>query len=320
MSDPMRWGVMGTGGIAAKFAAEAPENPSGELVAVGSRSAERARDFADQFGIERSGDYDFLLNDQAVDAVYISLPNSLHHPWTLRALEAGKHVLCEKPIAADADQAVEMFDAAERAGRLLVEAFMYRAHPVIDKTIALVRGGTIGDLKLIRSHFTFNRDADPANVRYQPDLAGGSLMDVGCYCVNLARAIAGSEPTGMQVVAHRHETGVDDYAAGVLDFGGETLCAFTCGMTVESDRTTFIAGSQGHLELDLPWFSDGSLRIVKPDQTETIVVESRLPAYALEAHRFATAARDEEPPWLTREDSIGNMRVLDALRRQAGLI
>ena len=321
MSGPLRWGILGTGNIARKFAGQLPQCSRAELTAVGSRRAQSAERFAEEFGGSARGGYDALLADADTEAVYVSLPNSLHCEWTVRALEAGKHVLCEKPIASNLAEAEEMFDVARRTGRVLIEAFMYRCHPAIEKLIETVGSGTIGQVKLIRSHFTFNRPDAPDDVRFQPDLAGGSLMDVGCYPINLCRALVRSEPTGMHAVAHRHRSGVDDYAAGCLDFGSEALAVFTCGMTVEADRTTYVGGSEGYLEIDTPWFSDGTFTLVteKGARRETIRVEAPMAPYALEAEAFAATVRDGADPWISEADTRGNMRALDELRRQVGV-
>jgi len=149
--------------------------------------------------------------------------------------------------------------------------------------------------------------------------AGGSLMDIGCYAINLARALAGCEPTAMHVAAHLHPSGVDDYAAGCLDFHGEVLAAFTCGMTVEADRTTYACGSEGYVAIDFPWFSDGTFRLVRAGKPETIRAQASMDLYALEAEAFAAAVHDGAEPWIPPADTLAKMRVLDELRRQIGL-
>lgn len=319
MAEKLRWGILGTGGIASKFAAQLPGSGRGELVAVGSRHEETAIAFANQYGGAPRSPYIGVLADAKVDAVYVSLPNSLHAEWTIRALEAGKHVLCEKPIAASAAEAEEMFQAAEKAGRKLVEAFMYRAHPAVQRFIAMAREGAIGPLRLIRSNFTFQRSASAADVRYQRALAGGSLMDVGCYCVNFARAITAREPIAWSVYAHLHETGVDEYAAGALRFDDDVFCTFTSGMTTKSDLHTYVAGSEGYMWIDTPWFTDGTFTIVRGDESELIALDRATDYYAMEADAFAAYALDGAQPSIAADDSIGNMRVLDALRKAAGL-
>ena len=320
MTEPLRWGILGTGNIARQFAGQLPQSPRAEMAGVGSRSTESAEQFAARYGGAAYSSYDGLLADDSIEAVYVSLPNSLHCEWAVKALKAGKHVLCEKPIASNTAQAIEMFEAARRCDRVLVEAFMYRSYPVIAKLIKMVCEGAIGQVKLIRSHFTFNDPVSPEDIHFQPNLAGGSLMDVGCYCINLARALAGSEPTAMHAVAHGHASGVDEYAAGCLDFNGQTLAAFTCGMTVEADRTTFVGGSEGYLEIDMPWFSDGTFTLVtdKGDRRQTIRAAAPMQPYALEAETFAAVVQDGAEPWISELDTLGNMQVLDELRRQVG--
>jgi D-xylose 1-dehydrogenase (NADP+, D-xylono-1,5-lactone-forming) len=316
--EPLRWAILGTGNIAEKFAAQLPQSGS-VLAAVGSRAPDQARAFAERHGCAAHGDYESVLSRVDVDAVYISLPNSLHHRWTLEALEAGKHVLCEKPLAVRVEEAEAMFAAARRAGRVLVEAFMYRCHGAVRRLIETARSGQIGDVRIIRTHFTFNRPAARDDVRYQAELAGGSLMDVGCYCINLARAITAEEPAKMHALAHLHDLGVDDYAAGVLGFPGGAVCSFTCGMTVENDRTAYIGGSEGWLAMEDPWFASGEFTLVRGGEPAAINISETLPPYALEAEMFARVVRGEAPPWITPEDTLGNLRVLETLRRQVGL-
>ena len=195
---------------------------------------------------------------------------------------------------------------------------MYRAHPAIQKLIETVRNGTLGKVKLIRSNFSFTREVMDSDARYKAEHAGGGLMDVGCYCVNLARAIMGKEPSETSCIAHIHDKGVDDYAAGLLNFNGETLMTFTCGMTVMNNWTTYISGDEGEIEIDAPWFCDGTFKLTKGEQSEVIEAKTDKPMYALEAEAFSKAVAGGEP-WITKEDTLGNMRVLDQLRQQSGI-
>ncbi|MDP6794214.1 MAG: Gfo/Idh/MocA family oxidoreductase [Verrucomicrobiota bacterium] len=318
MTQPLRWGILGTGMIAAKFAADLKQASRSCMEAIGSRRQEDAEAFAAIHGGRGIAGYEALINDPEVQAVYISLPNGLHAEWSIKAMEAGKHVLCEKPMARNAAEAEAMFTAAERTGQLLVEAFMYRTLPSIRKLIEMVRDGALGQVKLIRSNFSFTRDVLEGDARYEPSQAGGGLMDVGCYCVNLTRAIMGSEPTDTACFAHLHERGVDDYAAGVLRFGDKTLATFTCGMTVANDWTTYIAGDDGEIAIHDPWLGDGTFTLTRDGQAETIEAKTDIPLYALEAEAFAKTVGGAKP-WITRDDTLGNMRVLDRLREQAGV-
>ena len=316
----LRWGILGSGKIANKFASELSHSRTGQLVAVGSRDIARAEGFAKRHDCDPAN-YDDLFDSTNVDAVYISLPNSLHAKWSAHGLSCGKHILCEKPLAISAQEAEQLFAVATENNRTLVEAFMYRGNPAIDKFLELVHSGTIGEPKIIRTHFTFNRDPNPQDVRYQADLCGGSIMDVGCYCVNLTRAITRSEPDEVSAFASKVH-GVDQYAAGTLRFG-ETIATFTCGMTVSGDRTTFVGGSEGYLAIDTPWFSDGKItvccgRLPHESKVETLQVDVPEYQYAHQADRFA-ATVDGQAPVISAEDSVGNADVLQRLRRTIGL-
>ena len=315
----LRWGILGTGMIAGKFAFDLPRSQGGVLLATGSRTLASAQRFSFRYGGKACAGYESVLHDPAVDAVYVALPNGMHHEWTLRALEAGKHVLCEKPFAANFRQAEEMFAAADRSGCLLVEAFMYRAHPLLHSLIATVRSGILGELRLIRSNFTFARPELNHDARYHSGQSGGALMDVGCYCVNLCRQVVGVEPDAVQAMAHLHPGGVDEYAAALLRFPGDVLATITCGMTVVSDDMTHIAGTEGRIAIRAFWFGRDGFTVTRGDHTQTIQVEETRPLYAMEADAFAAAVFGQAPPWISREDTLGNMLVLDTLRQSAGV-
>ncbi|MEM8954779.1 MAG: Gfo/Idh/MocA family oxidoreductase [Verrucomicrobiota bacterium] len=319
MSERIRWGILGTGMIAKQFAGDLRASETCELVATGSRSPDMAKRFAGRYGGEGFGSYESVLEDERVDAVYVSLPNAMHREWTIRSLESGKHVLCEKPMALTAWEAEEMFKVAEREGNVLIEAFMFRAHPQMAHLLRMVREERVlGDLRFIRSNFTFARAVDESDARYADSKGGGSIMDVGCYCVNFARAITGIEPTDLECFAHVHEHGVDDYAAGVLRFGENILMTFTCGMTVRSDARTFVAGTEGTLELERFWFCRDAILLGKSDGSiQEVRIDTGQPLYALEADAFAEAVRGGVR-FVEPADTMGNMRVLDALRRKAG--
>src|SRR2546428_13775935 len=196
MSDRLRWGILGTGNIARQFAAGMKSAPRSEIVAVGSRSGESANEFARAHATATAhASYQQLLDDQNVEAIYNSLPNSLHHEWTIKALRAGKHVLCEKPFARDEAETQEIFDAARHAGKIVTEAFMYRSNPLTLAVKKAVESGIIGQLLLIRTSFCYRTNKIAGNIRFDRALAGGGLMDIGCYCVNFSRYFASEEPT-----------------------------------------------------------------------------------------------------------------------------
>lgn len=339
VSTLLRWGILGTGNIARQFCAGMAESERGIVAAVGSRDLATARAFAETYGIPAAfGSYEALIGAGEVDAVYLTLPNSLHCQWTIAALRAGKHVLCEKPIASSAAEAQAMFDAAEHAGRVLVEAFMYRSHPLTLAVEQAVRAGAIGELRLIRTSFCFRTLRLTGNIRFDRALAGGALMDVGCYCVNFSRFFAGAEPKIIQATGKMHESGVDELAAGIMLFPGAICASFACGMRVQADNTAQLCGSEGFIEIPIPWKPppreaiwrigrgapprmDAAGKLTPgpapaPPPPQQFTVDSGKSLYALEADDFAATALDRQSPRISRLDSIGNMRVLDLLRQQ----
>jgi predicted dehydrogenase len=285
-------------------------------VAVASRDRGRAEEYARTWEIPRAlGSYEALLEDPEVDAVYVSLPNGLHVEWSIRALEAGKHVLCEKPLDRRPAEVERAFDAAERSGRILMEAFMYRHHPQTRRLVELVEGGAIGTLQLIRSAFSFTITNPDANVRTQPTLDGGSLMDVGCYCVSGSRLLAG-EPErvyGEQVVDH----GVDVRFHGTLRFADGVVAQFDCGFVLPVRDELEAIGTEGSLFLDDPWHAyEPTIELRRRDGVERIEAE-RADSYRLELENLAAAARGESEQLLGRADAVAQARVIDALYRSA---
>jgi predicted dehydrogenase len=287
-----------------------------EVVAVASREQARAETYAREHGIERAwGSYDGLLADPGVEAVYISLPNSLHVEWSIRALEAGKHVLCEKPLSRRPDEVERAFAAAERAGRLLMEGFMYRHHPQTLRFASLVAEGAIGELRLLRASFAFTL-VDAGNVRLRPELDGGALMDVGCYCVSGMRLVAG-EPelaAGEQVVGL---SGVDTRFAGMLRFAGDVVGHFDCGFDLPAGSALEAIGSEGALRVPDPWLiRRPGLELRRGEQLERIEVEDA-DRFQLELENLDAAIRGEREPLLGRSDAVGQARALEALYRSA---
>lgn len=338
MNDRLRWGILSTGNIARQFATGVAKAHRCVTVAVGSRDRTTADSFAKTHHVERAfGSYRELIECSEVDAIYNALPNSMHHEWTLAALAAGKHVLCEKPLASNAIQAREMFDAAERSGRMLVEAFMYRSHPQTLAALDAVRSGAIGQLQLIRTSFCYRTRRIEGNIRFNPELAGGALMDIGCYCIDFSRLFAGAEPVKLDVTGHLHESGVDDLAAGTMTFSNDVIASFACGMTLQADNTAYLCGTDGYLEIPVPWkpplegagFAIGRGTpprmdaMGQPAQTAPPREWRATPSgelYAIEADDFVATVFDGQPPRVSQADSIGNMEILDLMRQRLGML
>ena len=297
--------------------AGARESDRVDVVAAASRDAARARAYAREHGLERAhGSYEALLADPEVDGVYISLPNSMHVDWSIRALEAGKHVLCEKPLTRRAADAERAFDAAEQAGRVLTEAFMYRHHPQTARVAELVSDGAIGELRALRAVFSFplGRTED---VRLRPELDGGALMDVGCYCVSGARLLAG-EPERVYGEQVPGPSGVDITFAGTLRFPGDVVATFHASMALPGRQELEALGSEGTLLVQAPWRVDfgGDVLLRRGDRVERIEVP-HADAYQLELDDFAAAAAGERPPLLGHADAVGQARTLAALYESA---
>jgi xylose dehydrogenase (NAD/NADP) len=298
-STPIRWGLLGTGNITAKLLAGARRS-----------TTERARSFATANGIARAhGTYEEFLADPEVDAVYISLPNSLHHPWTLAALAAGKHVLCEKPYSRHPAQVDEAFDAADARGLVLEEAFMWRHTPQVRKLLELLP--RIGPLRTIRSTFSYVISAE-TDVRVAAHLDGGSLMDVGCYCVSGARLIAG-EPERVMAEQVLDANGVERRLSGLMRMPGNVMASFTCGFDSATHETLEVIGQDGRILLPDPWHSTTG-RLYLDD--EPIQVDAINP-YQLELEDVNAAIRGERPPRLGRADALGQARAIEALYRAA---
>jgi xylose dehydrogenase (NAD/NADP) len=312
----LQWGILSTARINDRFLAGAAQSAALEVLAVASRDEERAGQYAHEHGIERAyGGYDELLADPDIEAVYISLPNSLHLEWSRRALAAGKHVLCEKPLGRRAADVEAIFDLAEREGRLLMEAFMYRHNPQTARLVELVRSGAIGRLRMIRGAFSFAL-TDDANVRLSTELEGGALMDVGCYCVNAARLLAG-EPelvSGHQVTGG---DGVDVVFVGSMRFAGDVLAHFDAGVTLASRDELEVVGDQATLFLDDPWHcADPVIELRRGGTVERIAI-TPVDSYRLEAENLSAAIRGEAEPLLGRADAVGQAAAIEALYEAA---
>jgi predicted dehydrogenase len=323
--DLLRWGVLSTAKIGIEKVIPATVAAARcEVVAIASRDMGRAESAASGLGIARAfGSYEDLLADPDVDAVYNPLPNHLHTDWTIAAAVAGKHVLCEKPLATSAAEAELMIQACEAEGVLLMEAFMYRLHPTWVAVRELLASGRIGELKTVQSWFSYFND-DPNDIRNQLDAAGGALYDIGCYCVNLSRMLFGAEPIRVQGSVTRDPvTGVDTLTSGILDFDNG-IASFTCSTRAEPDQRVHIYGTEGRISLEIPFnipwdrptrvfVTAGGDPPVRPE-TEVLTFD---PAneYSIQAERFAAAALDGGPVPIPPSDAVDNLRVIEELFR-----
>ena len=297
------------------------------LLAVASRTAERAQEYAAKWNIPESfGSYESLLEDPRIDVIYNSLPNDLHCEWTVKALRAGKHVLCEKPLAMSADEAREMIAACDRNGVLLMEAFMYRLHPMWRAVLRLVEEGAIGELVAVDSVFSYFND-DPGNIRNIRDAGGGALYDIGCYPINVARMLFGGEPTAIQSSVRRDPAaGVDIVTSAILEFESGTA-TFLCSTRMEPDQRVDIYGTQGRLIVEIPFN-------IPPDRpTRVLQIEGGDPPiapgmqvhefatadpYSVQADEFSRAIRSGGVVPIPTSDAVGNLTVIDTIFARAG--
>jgi predicted dehydrogenase len=328
----LRWGIIGTGTIAHKFARGVLRSETGELVAAASRTESKAREFTSLYQIPHThGSYDALLANPDVDVVYIATPHPHHREWTLRAAQAKKHILCEKPIGVHYDEAVEMLQAAWENSVFFMEAYMYRCHPQIARMLELLRAGAIGDVRIITARFGFRATYDLEGRLFNRTLGGGGILDVGGYCTSMARLIAGAaqgavvEPERVFAVGQiGPESGVDEYAAALLLFPGDIVAMLSCGLRVEQDNKLRVEGTEGSLILPTPWVAnvdggEAQILILKNGQAPEMITVSSAPLYALEAdlvgRHIAQGHREAAWPAMTWADTLGNIRVQDQWRR-----
>ncbi len=316
MAHAVKWGILSTANINRKVIPGARASPKVELVAVASRDQARADEYAKTWEIKRAyGSYEKLLADPEVEAVYISLPNSMHCEWSIKALEAGKHVLCEKPLSRHTSEVEAAFNAADRMGRLLSEAFMYRHNPQTKRAKQLVDEGAIGELRLIRSAFSYPL-YDENNIRLRTALAGGALMDVGCYAVNGSR-LFGGEPEKVYGEAWFGPSGTDWVFAGVLRFPGNVVGVFDSGTAMPDRDDLEVTGSEGSLFLDDPWHCEvPGIELRRDGKVERIEL-GPFDSYRLELENLSDAIRGEGELLLGRDDAVGQARVLEALHASA---
>jgi predicted dehydrogenase len=314
--EPVRVGLLSTAPINAEIIAAARDSEVAAVVAVASRDAVRAEAYARHHGIPRAyGDYPALLDDTDIDAVYISLPNALHAEWSIRALEAGKHVLCEKPFSRHPHEVERAFDTAERARRQLTEGLVSRHHPQAARFVEIVEAGAVGELRTLSAVFTFTL-AQPENTRMRPELGGGALMDVGCYCVSSLRTLAG-EPERVYAEQVAGPSGVDLRAVAVLRFPGGVLARLEVGMDMPFRHELEVVGSDGSLFLADPWHAVAPIIELRRDGHAEQISTGPTNAFATELENLCAAIRGEADLLLERDDALGQARVLDALLRSA---
>ena len=323
--DTLRWGIVSTADIGVRKVIPAMRSASRcEVVAIASRELARAEEAAADLGIARSyGSYEEVVADPDVDAVYIPLPNHLHAEWTIAAARAGKHVLCEKPLAMTAADAERMISVCETEGVLLMEAFMYRLHPTWEAVREMTASGRIGELRSVQSWFSYFND-DPADIRNILEAGGGALYDIGCYSVNLSRMLFAAEPVDVRArVVRDPEMGIDVLTAGILDFP-DGVADFTCSTRAEPDQRVHIYGTRGRISVEIPFnvppdlptsvfVAAGGDPPVRPD-VETLTFEPT-DAYAIQAERFASAVLDGTPVPIPPADAVANLRVIEEIFR-----
>jgi predicted dehydrogenase len=323
MSEPaLRWGILSTASINAEVLPAFAASDKAELVAVASRDPERAAGYAREHGIPEShGSYEALLEDGSIDCVYIPLPNALHGEWTRAALEAGRHVLCEKPLTPTADEARGLFELASERGLQLMEAFMYRHHPKTRRLRELVQGGALGEVEVVRSWFHFKTEDRAADIRYDADLAGGSLRDVGCYCISLSTYLYDRAPERVEGSARWADSGVDEAFAATMSFGDGSVAVFDCGMFSPLDVGVHVLGTDGHAIVPMPWYAH-----VEPLEIELLADGERSTvstpggnAYQLEIENFCDAVAGRAEAEIGPEETLRNLDVMERLARSCAL-
>lgn len=331
----LKWGILGTGNVAKKFAKDLPSAAGQKLVAVGSRSKEAADVFGAEYHVPPSScydSYDGVIADPNVQCVYISLPNHLHKEWAIQCAQAKKHILCEKPLATNVRDAHAILDAVKSNDVFMMEAFMYRCHPLIPALIARVKAGEIGEIRHLRADFGFRAQRDPKGRLFDLELGGGGILDVGGYPVSFARLIAGvivdkpfAEPTRLHAVGFKGPTGADEITTAVLSFESGLSAALTCAVHHRVGTEVVLYGEVGQIVIPDPWIPKGSRQglessfVVKREgqSDETVSVSTDRATYAIQAELLASSLPALEAPWpaMGWQDSLGNMRVLDAWRK-----
>lgn len=323
MTRKIRWGILSTANIGLRRVVPAiQQSGNSEVIAVASRSLDKAKQFAAERNIPKAyGSYEALLADPEVDAIYNPLPNSEHAVWSIRCAEAGKPVLCEKPLARSATEAQTMVDAFKSRGVLFAEGFMYRFHPQTVQVKQMVDSGAVGQITALNATFTFAL-RDDNNIRLDPALGGGGLMDVGCYCINAMRLMTGQEPTAWKALAHSGTSGVDEWLAAVLAFPNGAIGHFDCGVRTHRTHTYEIRGTGGRILVEQAFVPEPHehpiVRWWQGDRYESITMPAAN-QYTLMIEDFASALLNKRPPRYEGQDGVANMQVIDRLLTDARL-
>jgi predicted dehydrogenase len=332
--EKVRWGILGTGKIARILAAAIGESAHGELVAVGSRTIDRARAFATDLGVPRSHDYEGLVADVGVDLVYVATHHPTHREWAVRAADSGKQVLCEKPMAVHHSDAAAIVEAARRNDVFLLEAFAYRCHPQTQRLVDLLAAGTVGEIRMIDAVFGYDAGPDPTNYLMDRHLGGGSILDVGCYTTSMAHLVAATaigasvlETADVSGAGAIGPTGVDHSAVASLRFEDGTLARVACSIQANLDSSLRVYGTEGRIDVPSPWLpgrigSEAEILVHRRDaEPERLVVPLGADVYTIEvdAVNGYVLMGERSPSSMTWEDSLANMRTLDRWRASIGL-
>jgi len=335
-SNKIRWGILGTGNIARVFAKGIANSKKGDLFAVASRNLIHAQRFGKEFDVPFQYDsYEALIADPNVQVIYIALPHVFHAEWAIRAANAGKHILCEKPLAMNYNEAQAIVDAASRNDIFLMEAFMYRCHPQTAKLIELLRSKAIGDVRIIQATFSFQAEFNPDNKALSTELGGGSILDVGCYPISMARLIAGvdlgkeyAEPLEVYGISHIGELShIDEWSTCCLKFPRGILAQIATGIYLVQENVVRIFGSEGDIFIPSPWVPGGRepgitkifVRKRCDNIVREVITETKMGLYSLEADIVATSINMRQSPVMKWEDSLGNMRTMDSWRQVVGM-
>lgn len=338
MKSKFKWGIISTGRIAGKFADQIPQSKTGELFAVASRTREKAEAFAKKYNAKKSyGSYQELLDDPEVDIVYIATPHPQHAEWSIRAAQAKKHNLCEKPLTLNHKEACGVIEEAQKNDVFLMEAFHYRCHPQTIKIIELIKDNVIGEIRILQGAFSFNSPYDPEHRTLNHALAGGGILDVGCYPVSMVRLLAGvalgmdfAEPLEVKGCGRiGKQSRVDEYAAASLKFPEGIIAEVSCGVTVQQENVLRIYGSKGRITVPTPWvvsLNGGTSKILvqmdgrdKPDEIDVTADQGLFAIEADTACNFISQ-RQASHPAMSWEDSLGQMKTLDLWRASIGLV